>query len=144
MKVIAGVIVVLALVSAVVPLLTDCQSQGRALTLQSGATVPMKCHWTAVAALATAVPLFLLGGMTFFSKRKETQRALSVLGLTLGGFLILLPTALIGVCESPMMLCNSVMRPTLIFSGIVTMVACGIAFALAYKGEALITTGQPA
>ncbi len=143
MKVIAGVIIVLALVSAVVPQLTNCASQGRALTLENGKTVPMKCFWTAEAALATAVPLTLLGGLMFFNKRKETQRALAVLGLALGGFLILLPTALIGVCAMPEMLCNSVMRPTMIFSGIITMVASGIAFALAFKGEALISAGHP-
>ena len=36
----------LALVIGIVPFLTDCQSQGRALTLQTGRTIPMKCHWT--------------------------------------------------------------------------------------------------
>ena len=40
--------------------------------------------------------------------------SLSILGLAFGAFLILLPTALIGVCANPDMICNSVMKPTLI------------------------------
>jgi hypothetical protein len=144
MKIIAGVLVVLALVSAIVPQFADCQSQGRALTLADGRTVPMKCHWTSEASLATAVPLAMLGGLIFFSKRKETQRALAILGAVLGLFLILLPTALIGVCASPDMICNSLMRPTLIFTGILTMVTSGIALVLSLRGEIPVSAGQPA
>jgi hypothetical protein len=136
MKVLGSLILILALVAAVVPQFSDCQSQGRALTLQNGKTVAMKCHWTAEATLATAGPLFLLGGMIFTSKRKETLRALSVLGLAAGAFLILLPTALIGVCSSPEMICNSVMKPTLILTGILTMGISGLVLAYNLKPEA--------
>ena len=52
MKIAAAAILVLAIVIGVVPQFTDCQSQGRALALTNGKTVPMKCHWTAQAALA--------------------------------------------------------------------------------------------
>jgi hypothetical protein len=120
-KILAALIVVLALVIGIVPQFTDCQSQGRAITLANGSTIPMKCHWTGQAALGMAVPLVGLGSVTAFSRRKETRRVLSVLGILLGGVVILLPTRLIGVCANPDMLCNSVMKPTLIFSGILVM-----------------------
>ena len=135
MKAIGVIIVLLALVGAIVPQFTDCASQGRALTLANGNTVPMKCHWTAEAALAVGIPLTVLGVLFFFSKRKETQRSLSILGLFLGASYVLLPTVLIGVCSMPEMLCNSIMRPTLILTGALTMVACVIALVLSWKPE---------
>lgn len=136
MKVLGSIILILALVAAVVPQFTDCQAAGRPpLELKNGKTVPMKCHWTSEASLATAGPLFLLGGLIFTSKRKETLRALSVLGLAGGLFLILLPTALIGVCASPEMICNSVMKPTLILTGILTMGISGLVLANNIKPE---------
>jgi len=144
MKIIAGTIIVLALVSAILPQFTDCESQGRALTLANGKTVPMKCHWTAIAALTTSVTLVLIGGLLFFSKVKETIRALSVLGLTQGSILILLPTVLIGVCSSPDMLCNSLMRPMLIFTGILSILASGIALFISVKGRIVPRETRPA
>jgi hypothetical protein len=101
---------------------TDCQAQGRALTLADGRTVPMKCHWTGSAEMALAVPLLATGTLMAGSRRRETLRNLSLLGAVLGAVVILLPTALIGVCANPDMLCNSVMRPTLILGGSLVVV----------------------
>jgi hypothetical protein len=117
MKVLAVVIIVLAVLIAVVPQFTDCLSQGRQLTLDSGKNVPMKCHWTAIAELVLGIILGVLGIEMFFSRHKETHMALGILGVVLGAFVILVPTILIGVCMSAEMLCNSVMRPTLILAG---------------------------
>lgn len=144
MKIIAGILVVLALVSAIVPQFADCQSQGRAIELADGRTIPMKCHWTAEASIATGVPLALIGGLLFISKRRETQRVLVFLGAVLGLFLILLPTVLIGVCASADMICNSLMKPTLLFTGIATMVTCGIALIMLMRTETSNVAGQPA
>ena len=147
MKVIGAILIILALVAAVVPQFTDCESQGKALTLANGKTVAMKCHWTSEASTAVAVPLLLMGGLVIFSKRKETLRALSILGLAFGAFLILLPTALIGVCANPEMICNSVMKPTLILTGILTAIISGAILVRAWKGEATGGAGpssQPA
>ena len=119
MKIAAAAILVLALVIGIVPQLTDCQSQGRSLALQNGKTVPMKCHWTAIAEIAMAVPLAGVGAVTAVSKRKESRRIIAGFGMLLGVFVVLLPTRLIGVCASADMLCNSIMKPTLILSGIV-------------------------
>jgi hypothetical protein len=117
-KIAAAIIVVLALVIGILPQFTDCQSQGRAIALQNGKTVPMKCHWTAIAEIGMAVPLLGVGAVTAVSKRKESRRIIAGFGALLGLFVILLPTRLIGVCASADMLCNSVMKPTLILSGI--------------------------
>lgn len=131
-KVAAVLIVILALVIAIVPQFTDCQSQGRALQLSTGKTVAMKCHWSATAELALAIPVAVVGLLLGFSRRKESIRNLSILGIVLGAVAILVPTVLIGVCASPDMICNSVMRPVLILMGtllvaisVVTLIASG-------------------
>jgi len=121
-KVAAVLIVVMALVIAIVPQFTDCQSQGRAIELANGKTVAMKCHWTATAELALAIPIAAVGILLGFSRRKESMRNLSILGIVLGAVAILVPTTLIGVCASPDMLCNSVMRPLLILMGVLLVV----------------------
>ena len=120
-KIAAAIIVVLALVIGILPQFTDCQSQGRAIALQNGKTVPMKCHWTAIAEIGMAVPLLGVGAVTAVSKRKESRRIIAGLGAVLGAFVIMLPTVLIGVCASADMLCNSIMKPTLIMAGILTI-----------------------
>ena len=70
----------------------DYAASGRPpLELKNGKTVPMKCAWTSQASIATAVPLLILGGLVFTSKRKETLRALSILGLAVIVWGILAP-----------------------------------------------------
>src|SRR5512147_1842301 len=122
-KTMGVVLIVLALVIAIVPLFTDCLANGRTLTTADGRSVPMKCHWTAIAAIGMAVPLALVGVFNFTSKRKETLRSLNLIGLSLGALVILFPTVLIGVCANPMMECNMIEKPTLILSGIVVIAA---------------------
>jgi hypothetical protein len=116
-KILGGLIIVMALVVGIVPLFTDCLSQGRTLTTSTGAQVPMKCHWTSIAEIGVALPLALVGVLTMTSKRKETVRSLAAFGVLLGAMIILFPTVLIGVCANPMMICNMVEKPTLILSG---------------------------
>ncbi|MHB0877305.1 MAG: DUF4418 family protein [Anaerolineae bacterium] len=123
MRAVAAVIVVLALVIGILPQFTDCQSQGRALTLDSGKQVPMKCHWTGQAEIAVAVPLALVGLMLPLSRRREGGAFLGFTGVGLGAVAILLPTMLIGVCASPDMLCHSLMRPALVLSGSLVVAA---------------------
>lgn len=139
MKITAVVMVALALVIGVVPMFTDCQSQGRQLTLDNGRNIPMKCHWTGRAELALAFPLLLTGSLLGFNKRKETLRNLSIVSGVLGIFVIALPTALIGVCANPDMVCNSIMKPTLILLGslIVMMSVYGVYKSYRMPEEAL-------
>ena len=126
MKIIGAVLIIFAFVIAIVPMFTDCQSQGRAIVLENGKTIPMKCHWSAVAELVLAVPLFVLGVMDIINRNLLVFRYLSILGIVLGTFIILIPTNLIGVCTNPEMLCSSVMRPILILSGILVVAANAI------------------
>jgi hypothetical protein len=115
--------IALALVIAIVPIFTDCLANGKTLTTADGRSVPMKCHWTAIAEIGLAIPLALVGILNFTSKRKETLRSLNLISLALGALVILFPTVLIGVCANPDMPCNMIEKPTLILSGIVVMAA---------------------
>jgi hypothetical protein len=114
-------LIVLALVIAIVPITTDCLANGRSLTTADGKSVPMKCHWTAIAEIGLAVPLFLVGIFDITSKRRETFRTLNLIGLALGALVIAFPTVLIGVCANKMMPCNMIELPALILSGILVM-----------------------
>jgi hypothetical protein len=122
-KIIAVVILILALVVILVPQFTNCTADGRTLTLQNGKTVAMKCTWSAKAELALGIPLLALGVLMAISRRKETIRSLSILAGVIGVLVILIPSSLIGVCASADMDCNSIMKPTMIVCGILIILA---------------------
>ena len=146
MKTIGAILVLLAFAIAVVPQYTDCFSQGSVITLPSGMTMPMKCHWSRQAELATAGPLAAVGALMGLSKRKRTIRVLSIVSMVVGLFVILLPATLIGVCASEEMICNMIMRPSLILGGVLTILTSGIAL-LASRGpddEPLVIEGGAA
>lgn len=117
MKVIGGLLIALALLAAVVPMFSDCESQGRSLALANGREIPMKCHWTGLAELAMAAPLLVVGALMTTSKRTESLRNMNVIAVAAGIAVILLVTTLIGVCANPDMRCNAVMKPALILAG---------------------------
>jgi hypothetical protein len=135
MKIVGAILILLALVIAIVPIFTDCQSQGRALELANGKTIPMKCHWTGRAEVAVAIPLAGVGILLVFSRRKETQRALAVVGALLGLSATLLPAWLIGVCSNDEMVCNMIMDPVLILAGVLIIVLSGLALYFARGPE---------
>jgi hypothetical protein len=122
MKATALGIVVLALVIGIVPQFTDCASQGRNLVMGNGKIVPMKCHWTAITEIVIAGSLLAVAGMMAISKSKEAKRSLNIMAIVLGAFAALTATTLIGVCASGDMICNSVMLPTMILSGLLVMI----------------------
>ena len=137
MKILAAVLMVLALVIGIAPQFTNCEYArnmtttsttmagastsvtvtGTSSKVTTATTSKSKCLWTARAEIAVAVPLFAVGAFLFSSRRKESRRALSVLGILEGLFSILLPTVLIGLCTMPTMTCRTEMQPTLYAAG---------------------------
>jgi len=93
----------------------------------------MKCHWTGIAEIGVAVPLLLVGIFDITSKRKETFNLLSLMGVVLGALVILFPTVLIGVFANPEMLCNMVMKPGLVLSGSLAIIASAVVFITSRK-----------
>jgi hypothetical protein len=140
MKVLAILIVIAGLVVAIAPQYTNCEAQGgtmpTATTMVASTTlsplttmasmqtsvattiVPkMKCLWSARGALVVGVSLAVVGALLFFARRKETRRALSIVGALLGLSAILLPTTLIGTCASDGAVCNTTMKPIMLVAG---------------------------
>ena len=130
-KVLGIVMVLLALVLAIAPAFTDCESHGKMLTTADGRSVSMKCHWTGVAEVAAAVPLGIAGIYSLRRNRKETGRLAAIIGLAGGVMAILLPTVLIGTCANPAMVCNLLMRPVLPSAGILAVVSSAATFVIA-------------
>ena len=129
-KILAVILIVMALLVIIVPQFTNCSADGRTLTLESGKQVAMKCAWSARAELALGIPLLVLGILLLVARLKETIRSLSILGVVLGILIILVPTSLIGVCIAADMDCNAILKPTMIVAGILTILASLAALAL--------------
>jgi hypothetical protein len=127
-------LIVLALSITTIPQFTNCEAEGRLLTLANGKTTPMKCTWTARAEIAVGVPILGIGMMMFFARKKESVRYLGVLGVVLGVFAILLPASLIGVCSGAMP-CHTVMKPSLITLGSLVTVSGLIGLVLSLKNK---------
>ena len=125
MKYLGIPIFALALVIGILPQFTECATL---MKLGNGMMTPMMCHWTAIAELGMSIPIAALGGLLFFSKRKETRQSLSIMGAVLGVFVVLFPTTLIGVCAGDMMACRNLMLPALVLSGILVVAACVVLF----------------
>ncbi len=133
-KVLGIALIVFALGIAIIPTFTDCQSQGKDLTTDTGKTIPMKCHWTGIAEIAVGVPLLAVGAMMTATRRKDNLLNLGIVGIILGVFAILLPTKLIGVCQSSM-LCHTAMQPALIVLGSLVTVGSVISIVLSRKAS---------
>jgi CHASE2 domain-containing sensor protein len=154
-RVLAVLIILVALVIIIVPQFTNCEyGQDYAAALVEGTTgtdsVPgvtyaavqspeaaaampaampyrmMKCYWSAHAEIVAGVPLLVIGVLLFFARRKETTRALGALTAALGVLVMLIPTSIIGTCLNAQMVCNTEMKPTLFIAGGVT-IALGVA-----------------
>jgi hypothetical protein len=127
LKVMGIILILVALIVCIVPQFTDCYSQGLQIDLGDGKLIPMKCHWTAFGEIAAGIPLLVTGILILVSRRKETFFALSILALIINALIILLPTQLIGVCAMPTHTCVTEMKPVLLISGVVGLIASLIA-----------------
>jgi hypothetical protein len=142
-RILAILIVILALLIGLVPQFFNCQYDGKGLTLADGRQVPMKCTWTAHASLLVAIPLLVVGLLLAFSRQRETRRVLALLGVIDGILVILLPTWLIGVCQHPGASCNLVMKPALILMGILAIVASLVGLALSSRPQSRPGGAEP-
>jgi len=124
-KVIGIVLMLLAVGLIAVPKFTDCESQGKAIETARDGMVPMKCHWTGMAEIGVAIPMYIVAAVMITNRRRKTLAFLSLMGMVLGALAIAFPTKLIGVCPDPVMLCNTVMKPTLVLLGSGAILASG-------------------
>jgi hypothetical protein len=135
--------VLLALALAIAPVFTDCESHGKMLTTADGRSVSMKCHWAGIAEAVAAVPLAIAGIAAMRSRRRETLRLAGIVGVGSAAMALLVPTILIGTCANPMMVCNILMKPTLLATGTLALVASGALAVLAREPRTALV-GAPA
>ena len=144
MKVLAVLLVIVALIIIIVPQFTNCEyGKDRAATetitittvgsamggAEAAAGLPyrmMKCFWSARAEIIAGIPLLAVGALLLFARRKETTRVLGIVAIVAGVLTILIPTTIVGTCANSMMVCNTEMKPTLLVAGGLT-IALGIA-----------------
>jgi CHASE2 domain-containing sensor protein len=134
MKVLGIAILVVAVLAVVIPVTNNCTAEGLFITTKDGRQIDMKCYWTSRASVAVAVVLGVVGILLAVSHRKETRRALGVIGVLLGIALVALPTELIGVCAMDKT-CLNVMKPSLILLGAIAAALSIAAIALAGSGD---------
>ena len=113
-KVIAVVTVVLGLTATIGP--------RTIFPVCSAAEMKMKCYYTAQWELVVGIIAALVGVGLIFINDKKIRTVLSVIEIALGALIVLIPTAIVGVCSSPMMHCVSVTRPALIVTGVLEIV----------------------
>ena len=99
----------------------DGATMGTGTAAAATQPTPIRCYWTARAAIGVALPLAAAGVLLSFSRRKETRRALAILVCVLGVVTVLLPTVLIGTCQPSSTVCNTTMRPILLATGGLTI-----------------------
>ena len=133
-KFLGSLLIVFALVLAIAPWFTDCESHGRFLKTADGREVSMKCHWTGVAELGAALPMALMG--IFALRKKNSGVQIGLTGLTASALAILFPTLLIGTCAMATMPCNLLMRPILLSTGLLAAITSSVIFFTNLKSPA--------
>ena len=71
----------------------------------------MKCFWSCKALIVVGAVIALIGLMQLISKEAKSRKVLSVVGLALCIFAILIPTVIIGGCVKPDMACKMLTFP---------------------------------
>jgi hypothetical protein len=119
------VIVLLGLFVVLVPavIFPTCETQ---IETAAGGTVPMRCFWSGRAEIGIGA-LIAASGLLMLAFRPALVRAgIAVATALLGVLGILIPTVLIGGCESPMMDCNTTTFPAVIVANSLIVVVCVI------------------
>lgn len=100
---------------------------GAVLTANGGA-IPMKCFWTARAALGCGGLIVFAGLLLTVAKTPGVRLGLALMLMPVGLLVAAFPYALIGVCGSEMMPCRLGTLPALcLLDGLTFLVGLGIA-----------------
>ncbi|MDP4091262.1 MAG: DUF4418 family protein [Bacillota bacterium] len=92
------------------------------IELINGKSLFMRCHWTAVVELLIGMLIIFDGIFFILFKSHETRIALSIMMFLFGLSALLIPTAVIGMCETVTMKCRVGTEPALIVVSVIIMV----------------------
>ena len=87
----------------------------------------MKCFWSCKALIVVGTVLALVGLFQFLAKETESRKFLSIIGLALSVFAILIPTVIIGGCVKPEMACKMLTFPVTHTLSVIGIVLQGMA-----------------
>ncbi len=73
---------------------------------------PMHCHYSFMGETGMSAVVIAAAGMSIIAKSVEAPRLLAVVTAVAGAFMILYPSVITGVCQSPMMPCHYGLLPT--------------------------------
>jgi hypothetical protein len=91
------------------------------IELINGKALYMRCHWTAMSELLVGGLITFNGILLIVFKKCEARLALSIMLFLLGLTTLLIPTLVIGMCESATMDCRVGTEPALIVVSIIIM-----------------------
>ena len=92
----------------------------------AGGTAPMKCFWSARAALGTGGLTIAAGLLLFFARYSGVRLGIALMLLPVGLLTILAPSALIGVCVTETMPCRMGTLPALSLLGLLVMLTAAV------------------
>jgi Domain of unknown function (DUF4418) len=93
---------------------------GNAITNNPG--THMKCWYTAEAETGVGILLLLAGLAMLLLPWRVSRKTAGILGVVFGILIILIPTVIIGVCDSPDAACRIGTLPALILLGAITII----------------------
>ena len=97
---------------------------------------PMHCHFSMLADTALAVIVVVAAASSILSKGMEAPRLISALTAVCGAFVIMFPSALMGVCASPMMACHYGALPVWnLMGGLIILLSAAMWFAAKEEEE---------
>lgn len=112
--------VILGILLALIPIVIFPVCTGK-IELMNGKTLFMKCHWTAMAELMIGILIVSNGILLIGFKKHETRIALSIMLFLTALIALLVPTVVIGMCETATMACRVGTEPALIVVSVITM-----------------------
>ena len=72
---------------------------------------PMHCHFSFMGETGMASVVIAAAGVSIIARSMETARLVAVVTAVAGAFMILYPSVITGVCQSPMMPCHYGLLP---------------------------------
>ena len=93
------------------------------MTMASGASVPMKCFWTARAVLGTGLFITFGGVVYCFCHNPGVRLGIAAMIAGAAVLAVAFPTILIGICPTETMPCHMGTLPALILTGAVLFLA---------------------
>lgn len=132
-KFLAVLLLVLGVLIAVTPryIFPVCEYKGLRIMTQGGGYTPMRCFYTGRAELGLGLLTVLLSIFLLLSTQRETQIYLSLSLALVFSLSLLIPSWLIGICQSPTMSCRVGTWPALLLEG-----GFGLVFSLLSLGLA--------